>query len=138
MNKYTIGQVAKITGLPTKTLRFYEEKGVIKGAAREENGYRFFTKENIEEIKLIKYAKDLGLPLADIKELMIGCAGGDCKHTKEHNKKIIDKNIDLLTERIRQMKILKKKLQKIQENGPYCCGILHELAISDESEVSNK
>lgn len=83
---------------------------------------------------MIKYAKDLGLPLAEIKKLMIGCAGGDCTHTKEYNKKIIDDYVDLLAERIKQMEILKSKLEKIKKNGPYCCGILHELSINDRKE----
>jgi MerR family copper efflux transcriptional regulator len=134
MDKYSIGQVAKITGMSAKTLRFYEEKGVIESALREENGYRYFTEKGLEEIKMIKYARDLGLPLAEIKKLMIGCTGGDCKHTKEYNKKIIDDYVDLLTERIKQMEILKSKMEKIQKNGPYCCGILHELSINNRKE----
>jgi MerR family copper efflux transcriptional regulator len=138
MNKYSIGEVAKITGLPAKTLRFYEEKGVIKGALREENGYRYYSEENLEEIKIIKSAKDLGLPLAEIKKLLIGCEGGDCKHTKEYNKKVVDDYLGLLIEHIKQMEILKKRLQRVQRDGPYCCGILHELSINNESGVNKK
>lgn len=134
MKKYSIGEVARITGLSTKTLRFYEEKDIIKSASREENGYRYFSEENLEEIKLIKYAKDLGLPLSEIKKLMIGCAGGDCNHTKEYNKKVIDDYIELLIERKKQTEILLDRLQKIQKKGPYCCGILHELSINDRKE----
>lgn len=134
MNKYTIGEAAKITGVSAKTLRFYEEKGIIKAATREENGYRFFDDENVEEIKLIKYARDLGLPLAEIKKLTVGCVDGNCEHTKETNKKVIDNYIELLTERITQMKNLREKMIRLQKNGPYCCEILHQLVINDRKE----
>ena len=131
MNKYSIGEVAEMTGLSAKTIRFYEEKGIIEAALREDNGYRYFSEENLEEIKLIKSAKDLGLPLSEIKKLMIGCEGRDCEHTKEFNKKVIDDYVDLLTERITQMETLRNRLVRIQKSGPYCCGILHELTINN-------
>jgi DNA-binding transcriptional MerR regulator len=111
MKKYTIGQVAKITGLPAKTLRFYEEKGVIKNAYREENGYRYYDDENIEDIKLIKYARDLGLPLSEIMKLMIGCKNGDCEHTKAEVQKDIEGYLEMLSERIRQMQNLKDRFK---------------------------
>lgn len=138
MNKYSIGEVAKITGLSTKTIRFYEEKGVIGSALREDNGYRFYSEKNLEEIRLIKYAKDMGLPLAEIKKLAVGCAGGDCNHTKEYNNKVISDYIGLLAERIKQMEILRSRLKKVQEKGPYCCGVLRELAINDRKEGEKK
>ncbi len=131
MNKYSIGQVAKITGLSAKTLRFYEEQGVIESPMREANGYRYYSEKSLEDIKLIKYAKDLGLPLAEIKKLMVGCAGGDCNQTKEYNTKVISEYVDLLSERMKQMEILRSRLRNILKTGPYCCGVLHELSIND-------
>jgi MerR family copper efflux transcriptional regulator len=131
MKKYAIGQVAKITGLPTKTIRFYEEQGVIESPAREDNGYRYYSEENLEEIKLIKNARDLGLPLSEIKKLTVGCEHGDCTHSKEYVQQTIEKYIDLLSERITQMENLKSRLRKLLTNGPYCCEILHQLSIND-------
>ena len=56
MRKYEIGETAKITGLPAKTIRFYEEEGVISPALRGENGYRQYPEQSIEELKVLKYA----------------------------------------------------------------------------------
>lgn len=131
MNKYSIGQVAKIIGMPAKTIRFYEEQGVIKSADREENGYRYFSEENLEEIRLIKYARDLGLPLAEIKKLTVGCENGNCEHSKKYVQKNIEGYIDLLSKKIKQMENLKLRMQSLLKNGPYCCEILHQLSISD-------
>ena len=120
-----------MTGVPAKTLRFYEEQGVIKSARREENGYRYFSEENLEEIRLIKYARDLGLPLTEIKKLTLGCENGKCDHSKEFIQNSIERYIDTLSERIRQMKDLKARLKDLLKNGPYCCEILHQLSIND-------
>lgn len=135
MEKYTIGEAAKMTGVSAKTLRFYEDKGIIKSAERnEENGYRLYSKMNIQEIKMVKYARDLGLALGEIKKLMVGCKDGDCEHTKEYNKQVIDNYIRMLTERINQMTNLREKMVRLQKNGPYCCEILHQLIINDRKE----
>jgi len=131
MNKYAIGEVAKITGLPAKTIRFYEEQGVIGIPSREENGYRYYSEENLEEIKLIKNARDLGLPLSEIKKLIVGCKDGDCKHSREYVQKTIEGYLKLLTERITQMENLRSRLEKLMANGPYCCEILHQLSINE-------
>jgi MerR family copper efflux transcriptional regulator len=131
MNKYSIGEVSKITGLPAKTLRFYEEKGVINPPKREENGYRYFSEENLEEIKLIKNARDLGLPLTEIKKLVVGCEEKNCKHPEEFIKRTIENYTELLSERIKQMTLLRSKLIKLEKSGPYCCGILHQLSINN-------
>ena len=138
MNKYTIGQVAKMTGMSAKTLRLYEEQGVIKSVLREENGYRYFTEENLEEIRLIKYARDLGLPLLEIKRLTVGCENGDCDHSKEYIQKNIERYVNILSERIKQMENLRFRLKELLRDGPYCCGILHQLSINQGKRGETK
>ncbi len=130
MKKYSIGEAAKITGISSKNIRFYEEKKVISPALREDNGYRYFTEGNIEEMKVIKNARELGLSLVEIKRLMVGCVDHDCEHTVEENKKVIDDYIKMISERLKQMQELKRRMVVLQKNGPYCCEVLHQLVIS--------
>lgn len=130
MKKYSIGEVAKLTGMSTKTIRFYEGQGIIKNTGREENGYRFFNETNIEEIKLIKNARDLGLPLAEIKKLTVGCEEISCEHSREYIQQNIERYVTLLSERINQMTKLKDRMNLLLKNGPYCCEILHQLSIN--------
>jgi MerR family transcriptional regulator, copper efflux regulator len=145
MDTYSIGQAAKMTGLPAKTIRFYEDEGIIT-AARMENSYRTYDKTALEELKLLKYARNLGLPLTEIKKLMQGCEKGDCKHSKAFVEKSIDSYLIILNDKLRQMKTLKEKLEEfrgeLEENkvdcdkGPYCCNIFHQLIkVSSEKEV---
>lgn len=66
-----IGEVATRTGLTQRTLRFYEEKGLLTPAARMEGGFRLYSETDIERLQLIKQLRDLlGFSLADIKEMV--------------------------------------------------------------------
>ena len=64
---YTIGEVAKKLQISTRTLRFYEEKDLVRAAYTKENGYRFYTEEQIRQIELILFLKELGFSLKQIK-----------------------------------------------------------------------
>ena len=68
--KYSIGEVAKMLDISTRTLRFYDEKDLVKPAYIEENGYRFYEKEQIKQIELILFLKDIGFSLKQIKILV--------------------------------------------------------------------
>ena len=68
--RYTIGEVAKKLQVSTRTLRFYEEKDLVRPAYTEENGYRFYSEEQIRQIELILFLKELGFSLKQIKMLI--------------------------------------------------------------------
>ena len=66
-----IGEAAERTGLTQRTLRFYEEKGLLQSPTRMEGGFRLYSEEDIERIEQIKQLKQLlGFSLADIKEML--------------------------------------------------------------------
>lgn len=66
---YTIGEIADLFHMSTKTLRFYEDKGLLEPEGRhEENGYRYYTKKQILQIILIKELKHLGFALNEISD----------------------------------------------------------------------
>lgn len=49
-----ISDVAKITGLTSKAIRFYEEKGLVTPPMRSENGYRTYTQQHLNELTLLR------------------------------------------------------------------------------------
>ncbi|MGK2966394.1 MAG: MerR family transcriptional regulator [Tepidiformaceae bacterium] len=66
-----IGEAAERTALTQRTLRFYEEKGLLNPPTRMDGGFRLYSEEDIERIQRIKQMKDLlGFSLADIKEMI--------------------------------------------------------------------
>lgn len=66
---YRVSQVAKLTKVSARTVRFYDEKDLVKPARIDENGYRVYTEKEIEKIKLVSYLKQLSFSLKDIKQL---------------------------------------------------------------------
>ncbi len=66
-----IGEAADRLGLTQRTLRYYEEKGLLKPPSRMEGGFRLYSAEDIERVQRIKELRDLlGFSLADIKEMV--------------------------------------------------------------------
>src|SRR5687767_1262182 len=106
MSDLTIGKLAKMVGIPTKTIRFYEETGIISPAQRSSNGYRVYDEVNIEQLSLIKNARDLGLPISEIRKLMIGCDEGSCEKAMQSVREEIQSYIKLLDRRIAQFSLL--------------------------------
>jgi len=68
---FTIEQVAAQTGLTKRTLRYYEEVGLLPPTGRTEGNYRRYTREDIQRLERIKNLRDLlGFSLADIREIL--------------------------------------------------------------------
>src|SRR3989337_4088463 len=66
-----IGEVAERTGVTQRTLRFYEEKGLLKPPTRMEGGFRLYSEADIQRVEQIKRLRQLlGFTLAEIKEMV--------------------------------------------------------------------
>ena len=65
-----IGEVADRTGVTQRTLRFYEERGLLKPPSRMEGGFRLYSEDDVARVEQIKRLQNLlGLTLAEIKEM---------------------------------------------------------------------
>jgi MerR family copper efflux transcriptional regulator len=67
---HQIGEVAERVDLSLRTVRYYEEMGLIAPEQRTDGGFRLFTEETIDRLKLIKQMKPLGFNLAEMRELI--------------------------------------------------------------------
>jgi DNA-binding transcriptional MerR regulator len=68
---YQIEEVAERLGMTKRTLRYYEERGLLSPAARTEGGYRLYSDADIQRLERIKELRDLlGFSLAEIGELI--------------------------------------------------------------------
>ena len=66
-----IGEVAERTGVTQRTLRFYEEKGLLKPPTRMEGGFRLYFEEDVRRVEEIRRLQSLlGVTLAEIKEMV--------------------------------------------------------------------
>lgn len=69
-NALMIGEVAALTGLPSKTIRYYEESGIIKNARRNDNHYRTYTQVDVQTLRFVAHARSLGFSLKDVGDLL--------------------------------------------------------------------
>ncbi len=66
-----IGEVAQRTGVTQRTLRFYEEKGLLRPPSRMDGGFRLYSEEDVKRVEHIRRLQDLlGISLADIKDMV--------------------------------------------------------------------
>ena len=91
-----ISQVAKKTGLPASTLRYYEEKGLIESVGRS-GLKRLFSDNVIERLALISLARSVGFSLQEIRELFA------TKHQGEINRPLLTRKADELDAQIKRL-----------------------------------
>ena len=65
-----IGEAARRSGMAAKTIRFYEEVGLIRPAARADNGYREFSEDDVRTLRFIHRARDLGFSVDEVTTLL--------------------------------------------------------------------
>ena len=66
---YRIGEVAAKVGLTERTIRYYEERGLLESVKRLDGGQRVYTDDDVRRLKFILKLKVLGLTLAEMQEL---------------------------------------------------------------------
>lgn len=111
-----IGELARQTGVSADTLRFYEERGLIR-SQRAANGYRHYTVEIIELVKYIKLAQHLGFTLAQIGE-NLPLLWNTPQNSGEQLARLFQEKIEVLDERIAQMQALRAAL--VERAGQPC------------------
>lgn len=67
-----INEVEKITGIASANIRYYERKELLDPKRGNENNYRLYDADDIERLKQIKILRMMGIPIADIKEILTG------------------------------------------------------------------
>lgn len=122
-----IGQVTALSGIPIRTIRYYEAIGLLKSSGRTEGGFRQFSPEVFTRLAFIKRAQNLGLSLEEIGEILkvydqgkLPC--GEIKEKLEDKLLEIDRQIDqLLTLRAELGGLLSgwERFQGLQE-GTIC------------------
>jgi MerR family copper efflux transcriptional regulator len=98
----TIGQAARSSGVPPKTIRFYEEVGLLRPVQRLANRYRAYDDGNVQTLRLIHRARSLGFSLSEIGTLLAlyrdrRRASGDVKRLALAHVADLDRKIAELT-----------------------------------------
>jgi DNA-binding transcriptional MerR regulator len=108
-----IGELAQRSGVPARTIRYYESIGLLPRVTRTPSGYRSFDDDALPRLDFIKKAKDLGLTLADIREtLSVRDHGASpCPYVLQ----IIDRKIAELDLRLTGLQALREELRTVRQ-----------------------
>ena len=124
---FRIGEVARRSGFPVKTIRYYEDRGLLEPASRNEAGYRLYSDEVLGRLSFIRKAKLLGLTLGEIHGLIsiaADCSGDD----------FFPKLEEVLSSRLRETRQEISRLSALRDNLLYYQRRLSEADISHECD----
>jgi Hg(II)-responsive transcriptional regulator len=108
--EYTIGKLAKKSGVTVETVRFYEQKGLIKQPLNK-TGYRKYPYDDIMKIKFIKRTQELGFTLNEAKELLDLRVKNNTKCGQVKAK--AEFKLSEVEEKIKDLKKMKRSLRKM-------------------------
>lgn len=127
--KIKIGELAKLTGCPVVTIRFYEKEGLLTEPERTGSNYRLYGDRDIERLRFIKHCRRHDMKLSEIRELL--AFKDDPKVDCGWIGALVEKHIDNVAEQIESLTHLKEQLEGLRQKcsrgkGGYC-GIIESL-----------
>lgn len=111
-----INEVARITGLTPKTIRFYEQKGIITEPYRRDNGYREYAELHINELQMIKRSRLVGFSLDECK-VLLDMSQDPLRRSADVKQKVRCKIVEI-DEQINELKQMKATLKSLMHACP--------------------
>jgi len=125
-----ISDVAKKTGLTSKTIRFYEEKALITAPNRSDNGYRHYSARHVEELTLLRQARQVGFNLDECGEL-VALFNDPARHSADVKARTLQKVAEI-EKHISELGNMRQRLLTLAEQCPGDegaeCPIINNLA----------
>lgn len=99
-----IGTVSKLTGLNTKTIRYYEQIELIAPATRSDNGYRQYSEKGLEQLIFVQRARKTGFNIDECRQLLALLNNSE-RHSHQVKELVLEK-ADLVTKQIEELKLM--------------------------------
>jgi len=118
----TVGQLARTTGVSAKTIRYYEQVGVLPVPRRSDAGYRHYSRHDVHRLLFIRRARALGLILASLKALMTELDNGECLTMRPRLHALVTEQLRTVQQQIAEFQVLEQQLtqvlQRLQTTAP--------------------
>lgn len=119
-----IGELARVSGVTAKTLRYYEEERLLPAPRRSANGYRDYPVETVDRVAFIRHAQAAGLTLYQIGQILAVRDGGQAPC--EHAAHLVDQRLEDVEDRLRELQHTRVALRGLRERlatiDPAACG----------------
>ncbi len=123
MNKLTISQLARRSGVPASTLRYYERVGVIPPAPRSHSGYRLYDEAALARLAFVQRAKALGVELDDLADLVRLWDGAECAPVQQRLRSLVHEQRAATRDRLQDLTRLASDLDAVRASiGDAACG----------------
>ncbi len=105
-----VGLAAKCSGLPAKTIRYYEEIGLIR-PDRAANGYRDYSADDIHRLAFLRRARALGFAIEDCRQLM--ALYDDKERSSQDVRDLATQHVRAIEEKVRELQGMRATLQAL-------------------------
>ena len=116
----TIGQIARRTGISAKTIRFYEEIGLLPRPPRGPNSYRRYSLADINRLLLLRRIRLLGLPLSTAKPLLMGASDARCGDVQRQLLSLVEQRLHAIDREIAELHTLRETVAGYQRALAAC------------------
>lgn len=112
-----IREVCEKTGLSPRTVRYYEELGLLPGVRRRAGGRRVYGEDDLQRLRFVQRLKALGLSLQEIRELnAVYRIDGSTAALLEHLEELLARHLGELDQRIAELGTLRDQIQKYRDH----------------------
>lgn len=111
-NAMRIGEAARASGFTAKTLRFYEDVGLVRPASRTDSGYRLYDREVVERLRFVRRAQTWGLNLADIRAILEISDEG--RVPCEHVLGVVDRELKRIAAQLGRLREMRSELRDLR------------------------
>ena len=108
----TIGQLAKATGVPARTILYYERVGVLPAPGRTPAGYRQYTDRGMHRLRFVRRARALGLSLADVKLLTATLENGARGAVRPRLQALVRVQLSAVRRQSADLRLLERDLRR--------------------------
>ncbi len=112
--RFTIGKLAEATGVGAKTIRYYEQIGLLPPPERGESGYRLYSERDLRRLGLIRRARQLDMSLAEVRELVERASRGTCEDFQGRFLAMVSGKLDDVAGRIADLERLRLDLRHLE------------------------
>jgi DNA-binding transcriptional MerR regulator len=108
-----IGEAANLVGVSVKALRLYERLGLLRPPLRTACGYRVYSRSELDQLRLILWARNLGLRLREVKELLAAFASGRDAQSVARAAEVVRARLAEIQGEIRRLRAIESRLRRL-------------------------
>ncbi|EGW39582.1 MerR family transcriptional regulator [Desulfosporosinus sp. OT] len=119
--EYTVQKLAHMAGVSARTLRYYDEIGILKPARMNSSGYRIYGQAEVNRLQQILFYRELGVSLESIKDIVTAPSFNETQALREHHVKLLEKReqLDVLISNVEKTIALTEGRIKMMDNEKF-------------------